>query len=130
MSIVLNSDSPNGEYSITLLGRTVVNGHFDITMNPSDQAVSALNFFEKYRGSWQRLGFRRDAQCCCRYLLRDPHELDVRERRRLRPDESGHSQQYLDGLEHWANFRWTPCDRCQRASGNHHDRLRSKVVLG
>jgi minor extracellular serine protease Vpr len=72
MEIVLNSDSPNGEYSITLLGRTVVNGHFDITMNPSNQAASTLNFFEKYAvpGSVSDFGSTRNAVVATCYVIR------------------------------------------------------------
>jgi minor extracellular serine protease Vpr len=72
MAIVLNANSPNGEYSITLIGRTVVNGHFDITMNPSDQAASALNYFENYvvPGSISDYGATRNAVVDTCYVIR------------------------------------------------------------
>lgn len=72
MEIVLHSDSPNGEYSLTFLGRTVVNGHFDITMNPSDQALNNLNFFEDHvvPGSVSDFGATRNAVIATCYVIR------------------------------------------------------------
>lgn len=47
--IVTNADSPVGEYAVTLTGRTVVNGHFDATLNPSRESdASRVNFFENF----------------------------------------------------------------------------------
>jgi uncharacterized protein (TIGR03437 family) len=47
--IGLDGNSPNGEYTITFKGRTVVNGHFDATLNPSEEWNSSVaNFFENF----------------------------------------------------------------------------------
>jgi uncharacterized protein (TIGR03437 family) len=72
VEINLNANSPNGEYSITLIGRTVVNGHFDVTMNPSDQAASTLNYFENYAvpGSISDYGATRNAVVDACYVIR------------------------------------------------------------
>jgi minor extracellular serine protease Vpr len=49
INIAVNPDSANGEYAITFSGRTVVNGRFDATMNPSREwDGSSANFFENF----------------------------------------------------------------------------------
>lgn len=73
ISIALNPRSPNGEYAITLSGRTIIDGRFDATMNPSREwDGTGANFFENFvvPGSISDFASARNAVIDTCYVIR------------------------------------------------------------
>ncbi len=73
IDIVTSANSPAGDYSITFTGRTVVNGHFDATLNPSNEwNESEVNFFKNHvvPGSISDFGSSHNAVLDSCYVMR------------------------------------------------------------
>jgi hypothetical protein len=72
INVTINPTGPNGEYAISFSGRTVVNGHFDSTMNPSEEWKSRANFFENLivPGSISDFGSAHNAVTDTCYVIR------------------------------------------------------------
>ena len=71
--VSINPSAPNGDYAIAFTGQTVVNGHFDAMMNPSDEwDASVANFFENYvvPGSISDYGSAHNAVTDACYVIR------------------------------------------------------------
>jgi uncharacterized protein (TIGR03437 family) len=71
--ITINPSAPNGEYAISFTGQTVVNGHFDAMMNPSEEwNASNTNFFQNLvvPGSISDFGSAHNAVTDTCYVIR------------------------------------------------------------